>query len=199
VEALFAETVPPLEEEAATVKAVMDATPKANYLHFSCHGSYNWQDPMQSAVWLADGGLSLATIISDLNLTASRLVVLSACETGLIDIQESPDEFLGLPAGILQAGAPAVVSTLWSVRDDSCMLLMERFYQSLVGVRDGAKQPPMPLAAALREAQIWLRDVTAGELGKRTDHVGEFFAELPKDKVPFDNPYHWAAFTFSGA
>lgn len=63
---------------------------------------------------------------------ACRLVTLSACETGITDIRQSPDEFLGLQAGLLQAGAPTVVSTLWPVDDLSTMLLMERFYQNLL-------------------------------------------------------------------
>ena len=197
--ALFTEALPPLEEDAATVAAVERAARGANYLHFSCHGSYNWQDPMQSGLGLADGALSLARIITDLDLSACRLVTLSACETGITDIRQSPDEFLGLPAGFLQAGAPAVVSTLWPVSDLSTMLLMERLYQNLLGVREAKNQPPMPPAAALREAQIWLRDVTAGELAKRPDEIGEIFKDLPPDQTRYSHPYHWAAFTFSGA
>jgi CHAT domain-containing protein len=57
--------------------------------------------------------LSLARIISpEVDFLALRLVVLSACETGLIEFEQAPDEFLGLPAGFLEAGAPGVVSTL---------------------------------------------------------------------------------------
>jgi CHAT domain-containing protein len=197
--ALFAKALPALEEDAATVAAVERALGSGNYLHFSCHGSYNWQNPMHSGLSLADGRLTLAKIIAELDLSASRLVTLSACETGLTDIRQSPDEFLGLPAGFLQAGAPAVISTLWPVSDESTMLLMERFYQNLLGVREAKTQSPMLPALALREAQIWLRDVTAGELALRTDQIGETCKELPREQTRYSSPYHWAAFTFSGA
>lgn len=138
-----------------------------------------------------------------------RLVTLSACETGITDIRQSLDEFLGLPAGLMQAGAPAVVSTLWAVNDLSTMLLMERFFRNYL-------QEGLSLPEALRQAQLWLRDVTAGELAERfTAERLEMLGErLPADVVSggyrrfsldyepedrsFAHPYYWAAFTFSG-
>jgi len=113
--------------------------------------------------------LKLSDIINGaIDLETSQLVTLSACETGIVDIRLSPDEYIGLPAGFMQAGAPAVVSSLWRVDDRSTALLMERFYQN--HLKEG-----MSLPAALREAQLWLRD----EKG-------------------YTNPYSWAAFTFTG-
>lgn len=194
----------------ATLEEVKQAV--ASYVHFACHGFYNWRDAMQSGVVLAKRKtLSLAQIIGQLNLDATRLVTLSACETGITDIRQSPDEYLGLPAGFLQAGAPAVVSTLWAVNDLSTMLLMERFYQ--LHLNDGKDLPE-----ALREAQIWLRDVTAGELKKRFADEEEAalagqgrmpietasaayarFRSQDSGRRPFGHPLYWAAFTFSGA
>jgi CHAT domain-containing protein len=144
-----------------------------------------------------------------LDLGAARLIVLSACETGLTDIRQSPDEFLGLPAGFLQAGAPAVVSTLWPVGDLSTMLLMERFYHD--HLHDG-----LAPAAALRAAQCWLRDATVKklqlaerweqvyrtttdvELRKLAFHRMRYYPHHPCER-PFDRPYHWAAFTLTGS
>jgi hypothetical protein len=108
VTALFSGSEP-IEEGEATEAAVVAAVPGCNYLHFSCHGFYHWPDAMQSGLVLAGGNpLTLAEIMSKLDLSAARLVTLSACETGLSDISQSPDEYLGLPAGFLQADAPAV-------------------------------------------------------------------------------------------
>ena len=199
-------------------KATSDAVKQgaASYLHFACHGFYNWRDAMQSGLVLAKGEtLTLAQIIGQLNLEANRLVTLSACETGITEISQSPDEYLGLPAGFFQAGAPAVVSTLWAVNDRSTMLLMERFYQ--LHLKDGLDIPD-----ALRQAQVWLREVTVGELEQRFAHEEDealrvhtgisiqtasdyfaYFASLAikhgKTYQPFAHPYYWAAFTFSGA
>jgi CHAT domain-containing protein/tetratricopeptide (TPR) repeat protein len=205
----------------ATLEAVAQGAVGRSYLHFSSHGFYDWQDTRQYGLLLAGGRLlTLAEIIA-LDLSAARLVNLSACETGLTDIRQSPDEYLGLPAGFLQAGAPGVISTLWAVEDLSTMLLMEHFYQA--HLHDG-----LPPAAALRQAQLWLRDLTADHLRQRfaaereallrqrfaaehealrTTHMpGDVvstqyrrFAALDPDSRPFAHPFYWAAFSFSGA
>jgi CHAT domain-containing protein len=198
-----------LNEDEATSEAVTRAVQGRNYLHFSCHGFYHWQEAMKSGLVLANGErLTLARIISDLDLSTTRLVTLSACETGLTEFQQAPDEYIGLPAGFLQAGTPGVVSTLWAVDDLSTMLLMERFYQ-------GHLQDGLAIAEALRQAQLWLRDVTAGELRERfsTERQMLLSTRLPTEVVtqeyrrfaamdakerPFAHPYYWAAFTFSG-
>jgi len=199
-----------LAKDQATPEAVVRTAPGRSYLHFACHGSYAWQEPMQSGLLLADRkSLTLADVIVGLDLSAARLVTLSACETGLTDILHSPDEYLGLPAGFLQAGAPAVLSTLWPVNDLSTMLLMKRFYRG--HLHDGLAPAP-----ALRTAQRWLRDVTNEELSElfetyreaapdrprlayetAKEHFVRYTLADPKAR-PFSHPYYWGAFTFSG-
>lgn len=196
-----------LKETEATEKAVVTATKGKAYLHFSCHGFYNWQNPLESGLILADGErFTLSDIMRRLDLGASRLVVLSACETGLTDIRQTPDEFVGLSAGFMQAGAPAVISTLWAVNDQSTSLLMDRFYQHHIQDND-------PPAVALRKAQQWLRQVTRHELGSYyfsyiTRHMSAEDAsklhevvtlEGDPDECPFAHPYHWAGFTYYGS
>lgn len=194
----------------ATIEAVMKQN-MATYVHFSCHGFYNWHHPMQSGLVLAKGErLTVAQIIGKLNLDSTRLVTLSACETGITDIRQAPDEYQGLPAGFLQAGAPTVVSTLWAVNDLSTMLLMGRFY--FFHLRQA-----MGVSEALRQAQIWLRDITTGKLAQHfaderktmldtkrmsietaSAYLAQFGSHDPKQR-PFAHPYYWAAFTVSGA
>ena len=120
------------EGRAGTKQAVTAGIHGRAYLHFSCHGNYNWDDPPESGLALADGRLTLAELQSGaVDLSAARLVTLSACETGLTDIfQGSAEEYVGLPAGFMLAGVPCVVSSLWSVPDISTALLMERFYRN---------------------------------------------------------------------
>jgi CHAT domain-containing protein/tetratricopeptide (TPR) repeat protein len=191
-----------LLENKATKETVVKEVPGWTYLHFSCHGFYNWQDVMGSGLMLANHEiLTLSEIISGLNLDKARLVTLSACETGMTDIQQSPDEFIGLPTGFLQAGAAGVVSTLWAVNDATTSLLIKHFYRK--HLKDG-----VPPGQALRSAQLWLRGATREELGdtynKFIDRMShrEAYRELvlggdPGDK-PYANPYYWAAFTFTG-
>jgi CHAT domain-containing protein len=90
--------------EFGTKATVLDEVPKWTYLHFSCHGSYNWIDPPHSGLYLFGGRLlSLADLQNDLvDMSSARLVTLSVCETGITDVMiGSADEFVGLPAGFM--------------------------------------------------------------------------------------------------
>ncbi|MCD4843224.1 MAG: CHAT domain-containing protein, partial [Methanosarcinales archaeon] len=190
-----------LSGNVAIKERVVEKIPGWTYLHFSCHGLYNWQDVMNSGLVLANHDiLTLSEIISGLNLDTARLVTLSACETGMTDIHQSPDEFIGLPTGFLQAGAAGVVSTLWAVNDAATSLLIKHFYQK--HLKEG-----LPPDQALRSAQLWLRSATRKELGetyKSIDRMShhEAYRELVMDgdpgNKPYANPYYWAAFTFTG-
>jgi CHAT domain-containing protein/tetratricopeptide (TPR) repeat protein len=183
-----------LEGPDADVNAVLQAAPGSQYLHLACHGFYDWRDPMQSGLLLAAGQrLTLSDIIARLDLSASRLVTVSACETGITDTEQAPDEFVGLQAGFLQAGAPVVLSSLWAVNDRSTELLMSRFYQNLFG--SSGKNSLAP-AFALREAQQWLRNATAKTLDSNHDALAS--PEGPAADRPFSHPHHWAAFIVSG-
>jgi|WetSurMetagenome_2_1015567.scaffolds.fasta_scaffold00050_40 CHAT domain-containing protein len=198
-----------LPAETATVDEVLSAAHGKTHLHFACHGYYDLQRPMNSGLLLAGKEpLTLSRILSDLDLTAARLIALSACETGLTDIGQSPDEFLGLSAGLMQAGAPVIMSSLWSVDDLSTRLLMELFYTHYL--------KGMTTAAALRKAQKDLRDLTSLEItvcaerayqeaDKRNKlnllkhlHYFRSLAESNPGLRPFDHPYYWAAFTVNG-
>jgi CHAT domain-containing protein len=73
------------------------------------------------------------------------LVVLSACETGLYDINRSPDEFIGLPGTFMALGAAGVVGTLWPVDHRPSDLQVLRLLP-----QRGAPPP-----TALKRAQAW--------------------------------------------
>jgi CHAT domain-containing protein/tetratricopeptide (TPR) repeat protein len=77
-----------------------------------------------------DDGLLTAEEISFLDLSEVSLVVLSACETALGKV-ESGEGMLGLRRTFRQAGARTVISSLWSVKDQSTSQLMQRFYERL--------------------------------------------------------------------
>ena len=83
----------------------------------------------------------------------------SGCVTAVGDLELAPDELSSFAAGVLQAGAPCAVATLWAVRDIPTFLLMLRFMRELL-----QKSSPTP-ARALREAAHWLRTATYEQLG----------------------------------
>ncbi|HET9999378.1 MAG TPA: CHAT domain-containing tetratricopeptide repeat protein [Ktedonobacteraceae bacterium] len=207
---LFAQSTVDVEQ-AGVKERVLAGMRGRSYVHFSCHGNYNWDDPPASGLSLVDGRLTLADLQQgEVDLSAARLVTLSACETGITDIlQGSPAEYVGIPAGFLLAGAPCVVSSLWSVSDLSTALLMERFYrQHLV--------EKMDIAAALQEAQLWLRELSIRDVAAYAERCYRQSTLRGKDELfmqasayqslaeqnptlrPFANPHYWAAFTVNG-
>lgn len=185
-----------------TKAAVLDSLTHADLVHFACHATFNLGDPLSSGLLLSDQILSLADLYGTVRLNRRPVVTLAACESGLVD-QEFLDEFLGLPAAFLQAGASAVVSTLWPVDDLSTALLMERYYVSLSG--------GMNVPDAVRDAQIWLRDSTPEQL-QISDHQlrlaerGISFGSATSRRNggrkradgSYRHPYYWAAFTCNG-
>jgi CHAT domain-containing protein len=97
----------------------------------SCHGVFEARDFLRSRLVLAMGEeLTLADLLSyQTDLRGLRLLVLSACQTALLDLQGARDEVYSLAAGMLQAGADAVLASLWSVDDKATYLLMMRLAQ----------------------------------------------------------------------
>ncbi|MEA5600374.1 CHAT domain-containing protein [Nostoc sp. UHCC 0252] len=176
-----------LKHEEATLESVLALLPDCNFLHLSCHGTANLREPLNSGLAMSDGLLTLRQIL-DLKLSDQggiRLVVLSACETGLVGT-ELADEAISLPTGLLQAGVAGVIASLWCVSDLSTMLLLSKFYE----LWRTENQEPLE---ALRQAQIWLRDSTDGEIA---NSVG-LFTPTP-DNRSYAHPFHWAAFSYTG-
>jgi tetratricopeptide (TPR) repeat protein len=76
------------------------------------------------------------------------LVVLSACETGVGEVQVGEGVF-GLRRSFVVAGAKTLVMSLWKVADQQTQELMIDFYQRLLA--------GVPRAEALRQAQLQLK------------------------------------------
>jgi CHAT domain-containing protein len=80
---------------------------------------------------LEDGVLT-AQEISEMNLLNTKLVVLSACETGLGDINNSEGVF-GLQRAFKLAGVKTLIMSLWKVPDKQTSMLMQAFYTNWLG------------------------------------------------------------------
>jgi CHAT domain-containing protein len=197
----------------------------SRYVHFACHGGFDAKNPLNSALILAgdrpteseerstltlrDGrrfdtdqqGLTLKEIYSNLELNACRLVMLSACETGLLSAQLT-DEYVGLASGFFYAGSPSVVSSLWCVDDFATAVLAIRFYQEFT--------PETSVAKALKNAQNWMRTVsrtdflnwcrTESNLSKK--NAQRFELSLRQGTYQADYPFaerkYWSAFNAIG-
>jgi CHAT domain-containing protein/tetratricopeptide (TPR) repeat protein len=117
------------------------------------------------AAGLTDGMLT-AYEASQLDLEGTELVVLSACETGLGQ-QSNGEGVFGLRRGLQEAGADAVLMSMWSVPDRETQELMGLFYANWLG---GMEKPE-----AFRQAQLKERETVRQRYGK-------------------DLPFYWGAF-----
>jgi CHAT domain-containing protein/Tfp pilus assembly protein PilF len=90
-------------------------------------------------------GVVTALKLSGMDLQGTELVVLSACETGLTTVN-APDSVSLLSKAFMQAGAKAIVASLWSVSDAGTKELMELFYQEI--------EKGLPYLEALQKAKV---------------------------------------------
>lgn len=105
--------------------------------------NHAWTSGISASDRLEDG-IVTAFELSQIDLTGCKLVVLSACETGIgVSSSDNAYEF-NIPYALKLANAGTVVASLWEVPDEATSLLMEHFYQ---GITNG-KQPNDALLAA---------------------------------------------------
>lgn len=128
----------------ATTQAIALQASSASVVHLACHGQFRPDSPFYSALYLADGVLTVRDAY-ELRLSNCGLVTLSACETG-VSLVAPGDELIGLARGFFSAGVPSVVASLWTVDDEATAEFMHCFYTNLVAGKSAN--------FALRAAQI---------------------------------------------
>lgn len=79
-----------------------------------------------------EDGLLTALEATGLNLWGTRIVVLSACDTGVGEVR-SGDGVYGLRRALTLAGAETTLVSLWKVSDAGTRDLMIDFYKGLIG------------------------------------------------------------------
>lgn len=207
---------------------VLESLNKASWIHYAGHGLYHWQYPERSGLLLHESSnlktLSLQEIQRNLQTTNRPVIVLSACETGLSDTdrRNAPEEFVSLPGALLEAGARAVIGTIWEVDDLSTMIFMYSFYNIYCHEKE-------TIAGALTKARRWLKNLSNVEARQLLNTWGtDWYQQYEKTKdsgdmdkakyaygqhqrlrkaiaqvksmetKPFQHPYYWAVYQAVG-
>ena len=133
--------------EQANLSRLVALAPQADLIHLACHALFRADNPMFSALHLADAALTVEQV-EGLRLKPA-MVVLSACETGLADTGRG-DEAFGLVRAFQVAGAARVVASLWPVDDAVTASFMAAFYSAW---RAG-QSPAEALQAAQQQTRL---------------------------------------------
>lgn len=168
-----------------------------NILHLATHGLMDSKNPLNSYLLMSsdkenDGKLTVNEIF-DLNLD-SKLVVLSACETGLGHLSKG-DELIGLSRAFIYAGTPAIIVSLWQVEDASTALLMTKlhqYYSAGYKIQDALNNAQRDLINNNIKASI-----ERGESAIVWDKALNYEIESG-NKAKAKNPFFWAPFVLIG-
>jgi CHAT domain-containing protein len=165
---------------------------KFDIVHFACHAEFDSKSPSRSALLLSgdtenDGRLEVWEIMQ--TPLAASFVAMSACNTSRGAIS-SGDEVVGLSRGMLYAGTPSLLGSLWSIDDKATSVLMASFYKGLLS----GKRP----TTALRDAQLNMMPQTSDiSTYRRPMKTGESDHKFSSSSR-YSHPFFWAAFNIIG-
>ena len=217
-------------EQALAALAEANELRHFGYLHFATHCELDDERAMNSALILAqdnlpdpfdqvlagdepfDGRLTAEQVVRTWQLNA-ELVTLSGCETAL-GRRVAGEGFLGFSQALFIAGARSVLLSLWKVDDTATALMMNRFYENILGQYEDERRvvgrayragQAMPKADALFEAKLWLRSSTPNQNQRALKLIrtrgflgGQKAGEDAHVELDFSDPYFWAAFVLIG-
>ena len=178
-------------DSLATEEKFMEVASKAGILHLATHGKSN--DRHGEYSYLAfyqtadsvENELLFVKNLYDIQIPAS-LVVLSACETGIGELQRG-EGIVSLARGFSYAGAASIVTTLWSIDDNASSNIMYSFYQNL--------KKGLPKDLALRKAKV---DYILSNRGNNRTHPLFWAAFVPvgnMESIPSGIPWWGYALT----
>jgi CHAT domain-containing protein len=184
-------------------------------LHIATHGMFVPTDLNLSYLMLGDRTDWRISEIQNIQqqFTDLSLVVLSACETALGGPQQSAEqaqaldgrEIAGIAQTFLDAGADAILASLWKVSDASTSALMQQFYLELA---KGTEANPVTFSVALQRAQVRLLtgdvDPAVAETLNRGsafgwgEHPNASDGDAAATLPDVSHPFYWAPFILIG-
>lgn len=188
-------------QAAEATETVVKQSPNPSLLHIATHGFFlnntdsastndspreqpNENPLLRSGLALAgfnlrdggskrDDGVLTALEVSGLDLRATQMVVMSACETGVGQVERGEGVY-GLRRAFTLAGARSQLMSLWTIDDAGTKDLMVAYYSRL---KQGQGR-----GEALRAVQM---EMLAGQLSGQNG-------------ISYRHPYYWAAFVRLG-
>ena len=187
---------------ARATKAALAAVEAPSILHIATHGfflapSAAIDNPLvRSGLALSganlrrsDGepGILTALEASNLNLWGTKLVTLSACDTGVGEIKNGEGVY-GLRRAFFLAGAETLVMSLWPVSDAVTRDMMTAYYSGLkrgLGRGDALREAQLAMLARSnrRHPFYWASFIQAGEWANLDGRKGR-----GRDAVPRRQP-----------
>jgi CHAT domain-containing protein/Tfp pilus assembly protein PilF len=160
----------------------------------------SWENPlMRSGLILAgvkqgqsgadEDGVLTALEMSGLDLWGTKLVVLSACNTGVGEVRNGEGVY-GLRRALVLAGSETQVMTLWKVSDSGTRDLITTYYKALQAGEGRTEALRQVQLAMLRGQLMPAKSTQSGRRGT-SDTVGDASRD-------YRHPYYWAAFIASG-
>ncbi|OGI08606.1 MAG: hypothetical protein A3I68_01180 [Candidatus Melainabacteria bacterium RIFCSPLOWO2_02_FULL_35_15] len=138
---LFSKTTMSLVQQPFNVSLINQLAKKADILHLATHGHLDGSDidssflisgKTKAGSKFTQGKLYLKDIY-DLNLSNSKLIVLSGCDTGRVgNLLNEPDDIVGsLASAFRVAGANTILASLWRAHDEATKIIMQNFYENI--------------------------------------------------------------------
>ena len=185
------------DHEPRSLAALEHAVGAATVAQVTCHGVYDWNDPLRSYLKLGAGfDLPIADLFDSSVFASDSLVIFGACDSGTV-AQTEINEAIGVPVAAMAAGARTVVGAAWPVRHVVAVGICAHFIRELAR---GAASPE-----ALKAASIWIRDATYASLLAEVDALGHPLADqlrridpARRGVRPFGRPEMWASYVHWG-
>jgi CHAT domain-containing protein len=145
------------------------------YTHAADSSSNN-----EPVIYFADSALYLSDLINEYK-PLTRLIVLSACETGTGKNYQGEGVF-SFNRGFAALGIPAAITNLWSVDNESTYLLTELFYKWLA--------KGLPTDVALQKAKLEFLKMASREKSMPCYWAGPVLVGKT-DTIELSRPYPW--------
>ena len=123
-----------LSSEKSNLEEFLKLAPEYEILHLATHGKADDRKGEYSYLLLKSDHdtLSQKLFVKDLYdlKLSNKLVVLSACETGIGEVQQG-EGIMSMAHGFAMAGSSAIVPTLWSINDKASAEIIVEFFKNL--------------------------------------------------------------------